>query len=430
MSPTGRARSSGSPCTARPPRGGPGSATPPWCPASYLDVVEAAGGQPAAHPAAGAGGRTAVAAVRPVERAPSSAAGGRPRRPGAHRRGRRRCPAATGRPPTRATAGTNRPARRARARSAGRGPRPRPAGAGHLPRACRCSTSHLGGDLVQQLPDLAGLDAPPARPGRLRTDRGDDRAGQHGAAPARGADRGAVQPPSGRRTGWARVWWSRPAATTGSSRRSSCPVTGSWSVCSGTPRRPATPGCSRPWSAAARRSRWPHPDRTDLPRSAMSDVTTVVNPATEAAIAEVAAGRGRGGRCRRGPVRRGRPGLAGGGPGRPGPAAAAVRRPGRGARRGAGPAGDGQRGQAHRRQPGRGGHGGRGPLLLRRGGGQAPGGHRAGGRRRGHDLPRAAGRGGRHRPVELPHRHHLVEGRHRRWPPATPSWSSRPRSPR
>ena len=66
---------------------------------------------------------------------------------------------------------------------------------------------------------------------------------------------------------------------------------------------------------------------------------------------------------------------------------------------------------------------------------------------RGHDVPRAARGGGGHRPVELPHRHHLVEGgtgaghrQHHRGqagrdhaadrPSGWPSWPSTPACPR
>jgi putative glutamine amidotransferase len=41
------------------------------------------------------------------------------------------------------------------------------------------------------------------------------------------------------------IWWSPPEARMGSSKLSNCPVTPSWSECSGIPRRPAMPGCSR-----------------------------------------------------------------------------------------------------------------------------------------------------------------------------------------
>ena len=44
--------------------------------------------------------------------------------------------------------------------------------------------------------------------------------------------------------------------------------------------------------------------------------------------------------------------------------------------------------------------------------------------------PEAAGRGRPGHPVELPDADAGVEGRARRWPPATPSSSSRPRPPR
>ncbi len=79
------------------------------------------------------------------------------------------------------------------------------------------------------------------------------------------------------------------------------------------------------------------------------------------------------------------------------------------------------------------GHGGRHlPLLRRRARAAARADHPRG-RGSGHDLPRAAGRGGADRALELPPGDRLVEGGARRWPPATRSCSSRPssrRSPR
>ena len=106
----------------------------------------------------------------------------------------------------------------------------------------------------------------------------------------------------------------------------------------------------------------------------MSTATDVINPATEKVIAEVPV---RGVEETDEAVAQGsRPQVRPGGrwPRLTGPGChASVRGHGGGARRGARPAGDGQRGQADHREPRRSGHGGGGPRLLRRGDRQAPG---------------------------------------------------------
>ena len=168
----GSARSSGSPPIGKSRRGGPGSATPRWCPAQYLDVVaRPADGQPLLIPPL----RSVRTAARGAGRGTGN--GGCPRRAGADRWGRhRRRPLRPG----------SRPAQRRHQRDARRQSSSpcwtRPCGP-----TCRCwrsagafrsSTSTWAATWSSSSPTWSGSTDHQPRAGRLRSDRRGHRAGK------------------------------------------------------------------------------------------------------------------------------------------------------------------------------------------------------------------------------------------------------------
>ena len=232
----------GLPCTARPPRGGRGSATPRSFPVVYLDCVEEAG-RPAGAPA-------------PAHAGPAARCGPGPGRlsldllDGLVLIGGGDIDTARVRHSTRPRAtAVSTAARRPGARAAGRGPRAR---------TCRCwpsagelqiLKSRLGGDLVQHLPDVVGVDDAPAasRARSAVTVMTEDR--ERGAAGcwANGVDVLCCAPP-GHRLAGPGPGRHGPQPRTGSSRRwsSGAPVRGRRAVASrGAAGHPAVRGTGR-----------------------------------------------------------------------------------------------------------------------------------------------------------------------------------------
>ena len=232
-------RSSGSPRTDRPPRGGRGSATRPWCPAPTSTWSRRRGARRCSSPPGG-GGRTG-------RRRPLRPGGRRPRRPGRSSAAGTSTPPATVPIPTRATAA---PAAERDELELGL------LGAAlerDLPvlaicRGMQALNVHLGGELVQQLPDLLGTTVHQPRPGAFGPVTVVTEEGSAVAQPVGGPGRGPVQPPPGPRPAGCGPGGHGPERGRGDRGRRAARAAGSWSASSGIPRRPATSDCSMPWS--------------------------------------------------------------------------------------------------------------------------------------------------------------------------------------